>query len=291
MTVQSNSWAARTDRVPPHAWFMVSAVFHYLGPTFAVLLFPATGVLGVAWFRIVSAALVFAPMTRPWVTLKRASWTDRGLLLALGLCLAAMNCAFYLALERLPISLVAALEFVGTIGLAFFGLRSRRNLLAVAVVAAGALLLIDMVWVSDPLGLLWAFLNAVLFVVYVTIGHRIASRGAGQGVELLGGAMLIAGLVILPVGLGDVLAVLSDPLLVMAGIGVGISSSVIPYICDQLAMARLPRASFALLLAILPASATIIGAIVLAQFPSVRDLVGVGLVMAGVALHEPTKKA
>jgi inner membrane transporter RhtA len=269
---------------------MVSAVFHYLGPTFAVLLFPATGVLGVAWFRIVSAALVFAPITRPWLTVKRATWTDRALLVALGICLAAMNCAFYLALERLPISLVAALEFVGTIGIAFIGLRSRRNLLAILMVGAGALLLIDVVWVSDPLGLFWAFLNAALFVVYVVIGHKIASRGAGQGVELLGGAMLIAAIVILPIGLDDVLSVLSDPLLVMAGIGVGISSSVIPYVCDQLAMARLPRASFALLLAILPASATIIGAIVLSQFPSLRDLFGIGLIMIGVAVHEPAKR-
>ena len=118
------------ESVPPHAWFGISAIFHYLGPSFAVLLFPAVGVLGVAWFRIASAALIFAPYTRPWRTIRNADGKTRLLLLALGVCLAIMNMAFYLALERLPMSLVAAMEFVGTIGVALFGLRSPRNVVA-----------------------------------------------------------------------------------------------------------------------------------------------------------------
>ena len=77
--------------------------------------------------------------------------------------------------------------------------------------------------------------------------------------------------------------------LILAGIGVGLCSSVIPYICDQLAMSRLPRASFALLLALLPAMATIIGVVVLAQIPTALDLLGVLLVMLGVGLHKPTQ--
>ena len=115
------------EAVPPHAWFGVSAVFHYLGPSLAVLLFPVIGVLGVAWFRIASAALVFAPITRPWRTFARASGRERLLLVALGACLAVMNSAFYLALDRLPIALVAAIEFVDTIGIALWGLRTGRN--------------------------------------------------------------------------------------------------------------------------------------------------------------------
>src|SRR5216683_2866737 len=85
-------------RVPPQAWFVVSAVFHYLGPAFAVLLFPAVGVLGVAWFRIASAALVFAPITRPWRLFARFDRQERRLLVGMGACLALMNCCFYLAL-------------------------------------------------------------------------------------------------------------------------------------------------------------------------------------------------
>ncbi|TJV29273.1 MAG: EamA family transporter, partial [Mesorhizobium sp.] len=152
--------------LPPHVWFGVSAVFHYLGPAFAVLLFPHVGVLGMAWLRIVTAALVFAPLTRPWTVFARADRPTRLLLLAFGACLGVMNCSFYLALDRLPISLVAAIEFVGTIGVALIGVRSPRNLAALAIAVTGTLLLIDVKWSSDPIGLFWAFLNGALFVGY-----------------------------------------------------------------------------------------------------------------------------
>lgn len=131
------------NRVPPHAWFGISATFHYLGPSFAVLLFPSVGVLGVAWFRIASAALIFAPFTKPWETILRANHNTRWLLVGLGLCLAIMNTSFYLALDRLPMSLVAAMEFICTIGIALYGLRTRRNLLALLLATGGVLFLID----------------------------------------------------------------------------------------------------------------------------------------------------
>jgi len=273
--------------VPPQAWFGVSAVFHYLGPAFAVLLFPSVGVLGVAWLRIASAALLFAPVTKPWRTFARAQPRDRLLLVALGLCLAGMNCAFYLALDRLPISLVAAMEFVGTIGVALWGLRTGRNLIALVLAVAGVFVLINVQWSSDPAGLLWATLNAALFVAYIILGHRAAQAGASAGIERLGAAMLVAFVAVLPFGFLEAISAFRNPLLLGAAIGVGVCSSVIPYVCDQLAMSRLPRASFAVLMSILPASATIIGAIVLAQIPSLRDLLGLALVMLGVALHKP----
>ncbi|MET0574595.1 MAG: EamA family transporter [Mesorhizobium sp.] len=284
---QALTFSRIADKVPPHAWFAVSAVFHYLGPAFAVLLFPHVGVLGVAWLRIASAAAIFAPVTRPWRTLARAERHTRRLLFAFGICLAAMNCSFYLALDRLPISLVAAIEFVGTIGVALFGLRSRRNVAALAVAVAGTFLLIDVKWSNDPAGLGWAFLNGALFVTYIVLGHRLARAGASDGVVNLGAAMAIAFLFVLPFGFREAIAAFSSPLLLAAAIGVGICSSVIPYICDQLAMSRLPRASFALLLSLLPVTATVIGVIVLAQFPSPTDILGVMLVVSGVAIHKP----
>jgi inner membrane transporter RhtA len=273
--------------VPPHAWLGLSALFHYLGPSFAVLLFPAVGVLGVAWLRIVSAAAIFAPWTRPWRFLRRTDRRTRRLLVALGACLAIMNTSFYLALDRLPMSLVAAIEFVGTIALAVYGLRTGRNFLALALAVAGVFILIDVKWSSDPLGLAWAFLNGALFVGYIVIGHEISARGASGGVERLGAAMAISVLIVMPIGLREAVAVLGSLDLVLAGIGVGLCSSVIPYVCDQLAMSRLPRATFALLLALLPAAATLTGAIVLAQIPSATDVLGVVLVMVGVAVHKP----
>lgn len=276
-----------SERVPPQAWFGVSAVFHYLGPAFAVLLFPAIGVLGVAWFRIATAAFVFAPITKPWRTFARADAQTRALLIALGACLAAMNTSFYLALERLPMSLVAAMEFVAVLALALFGVRSWRNLAAFALVVAGVVILIDVAWVNDPVGLIWSALNAALFAAYVVLGHRAAQSGAGGGVERLGAAMFVALLLLIPVGLMEALKAFSMPVLILAGIGVGVASSVIPYVCDQLAMARLPRASFALMLSLLPAMATLIAALVLAQIPSTRDLFGIALVVLGIASHAP----
>lgn len=275
------------ESVPPHAWFAVSAVFHYLGPSFAVLLFPAVGVLGVAWFRIATAALVFAPFTKPWCTIRQADGRTRLLLIGLGACLAVMNTSFYLALDRLPMSLVAAMEFVGTIAVALFGLRTGRNLAALIVAVTGVFVLIDVKWSTDPVGLFWSALNAALFVGYIVLGHRAAEVGASGGVERLGAAMAIAFLMLMPIGFAEAIRAFGFFHLVLAGVGVGLCSSVIPYVCDQLAMSRLPRASFALLLALLPATATIIAALVLAQIPTLKDIFGVALVMAGIAMHKP----
>ena len=116
---------------------MVSAVFHYLGPAFAVLLFARVDVLGVAWLRIASAALVFAVWRRPWRVLAQLDGEARRLLLAWGAVLALMNCCFYLAIDRLPLGTVAAIEFLPVIALAALGARSTRNLGALLPRGAG----------------------------------------------------------------------------------------------------------------------------------------------------------
>jgi inner membrane transporter RhtA len=291
MTNQQTAFNKAAANVPPQAWFGVSAVFHYLGPSFAVLLFPAIGVLGVAWFRIASAAVIFAPFTRPWTVFLDADRNGRVLLIGLGVCLAVMNTAFYLALERLPMSLVAAMEFVGTIGVALYGLRTRRNAAALVLAVLGVVIIIDVKWSTDPLRLFWAVLNGAMFVGYIILGHKAAEGGASGGVDRLGAAMFIALVVLMPIGFTQAWQAFGTLDLVLAGIGVGICSSVIPYICDQMAMSRLPRSSFALLLALLPATATIIAAIVLAQIPTPQDILGVVLVMAGVAVHKPAEAA
>src|SRR3954462_2667443 len=106
------------ERVPPHVYFVGSAVFHYLGPSFAVLLFARVDALGVAWLRIASAALIFAAWRRPWSAFASLDGSGRRLLLAWGCVLALMNCCFYLAISREPLAMVAAIEFLPVVALA-----------------------------------------------------------------------------------------------------------------------------------------------------------------------------
>jgi inner membrane transporter RhtA len=281
-TAQPAGRKSPLDRVPPQSFFLVSAVFHYLGPSLAVLLFARVGVLGVAWLRIASAAVVFALWRRPWRQLAMSGprlWT----LLGLGVVLAAMNSCFYLAVDRLPLATVGTIEFLGTIVLAAAGARTRRNAGALALTVGGVALMTVVKFAGQPLGFVFAFANCALFMLYVILGHRVAGD---RGIDLLAAAMLIAAVVATPIGLPAALPAFGHPDLLLAGVGVGVCSSVIPYVTDQLAMARLTRDTFALMLALLPLSATLIGAIVLRQIPTPRDVVGVALVTAGVALHK-----
>ena len=274
------------NRVPPHAYFMVSAVFHYLGPSMAVLLFAYVTPPGVAWLRIASAGLVFALWRRPWRFLAKLSRADQGILVLLGLVLAAMNMVFYEAITRLPLATVGAIEFLGPVMVAAVGVRSGRNLAALVLAVAGAYVLTEVRLAGNVSGYAFAFANCGLFVLYILLGHRIASsNGGASGIDRLGGAMLIASVAALPFGFAAALPAFADPNLLAAAVGVGISSSVIPYICDQLAMRRLPRPTFALLLSLLPATATVIGLVVLHQTPGPAELLGILLVITGVALH------
>jgi inner membrane transporter RhtA len=270
---------------PPQLYFLVSAVFHYLGPAFAVLLFARMDVLGVAFLRIASAAAVFALWRRPWRAYARAEAGQRRTLLAWGAVLAVMNCCFYLAIDRLPLGTVAAIEFLPVVALAALGARTVRNGLALALAVPGVWLLTDVRLVAEPLGVLLAFANAALFAGYIVLGHRVARQGPAGGIDGLAASMLVAAVLVTPVGGWAASAAFTDPVALAAGAGVGITSSVIPYVFDQLAMARLARASYALLVSLLPATATVIGVVVLAQVPSPAEAAGVALVVAGVALH------
>jgi inner membrane transporter RhtA len=271
---------------PPQVYFIGSAVFHYLGPAFAVLLFVRVEALGVAWLRIASAAVIFALWRRP-------SWRlVDSTLIAWGAVLAVMNCCFYIAIDRLPLGTVAAIEFLPVIVLAALGARTPRNVAALLLAVPGVYLLTDVQLEGEPLGVAFAFANAVLFALYIILGHRVAQRGAAGGIDGLGASMLVALVAVTPLAGWAAVPAFGDPVAILAGIGVGVSSSVIPYVCDQLAMARLSRAAYALMVALLPATATVIGISVLGQIPSPVEVTGVLLVVGGVALHrEPATPA
>jgi len=306
---QPASLASKALNLPPASYFVVSAIFHYLGPALAVLLFAHVAALGVMWLRFAGAAVVFAVWRRPWRLAGRLDRRQRGTLLALGIVLAGMNAMFYLAIARLPLATVGAIEFLGTVVLAALGARSRRNIAALALTVAGVTALTVVQVAARPLGIALAFGNCAGFMLYVVLGHRIANtptpdtptpdttpnnttpqnttprNTTGTAIDQLGAAMLIGAVAATPVGFGAALPVFAHPAWLAWGIGVGVCSSVIPYVMDQLAMARLPRATFALMLALLPAFATITGAVVLGQIPTVRELAGIGLVIVGVAVH------
>jgi inner membrane transporter RhtA len=265
--------------LPPHVWFVGSAVFHYLGPAFAVLLFARVGPLGTGWLRIAAAAVVLAAWRRPWGLLR-----DRTLL-ALGAVLAVMNCCFYLAIDRLPLGTVAAIEFLPVIALAAIGARTARNGAALVLAVGGVYLLTGVRLAGEPLGFVLAFANAGLFALYIVLSHKVAQRSRLDG---LAASMLAALVVVTPLAGWDAVPALDDPIAIGAGIGVGVASSVIPYVCDQMAMARLPRATYALMVSLLPATATVIGVIVLSQLPTAQEVLGVALVVAGVAVHRET---
>jgi len=276
-----------TDRVPPHLWFVGSAVFHYLGPSFAVLLFAVVPVAGVAWLRIVSAALVFAVWRRPWRSFLASGRRPKMLTLGLGVLLAAMNLSFYNAIDRLPLGTVAGIEFVGPVILAVAGSRTRRNLLALSLAVVGVYLLTDIRIEGDPVGFAWAFTNAALFTGYIILAHQVAGTGGPAGpVDRLGMAMIVAAVAITPVGLGGAGPALGEWVAIAAGIGVGVSSSVIPYVFDQLAMRRLSRETYSVFVALLPAAAVVIGVIVLGQIPRPIEVAATGLIITGVLTHE-----
>jgi inner membrane transporter RhtA len=305
--------ASKALNLPPVSFFVVSAVFHYLGPALAVLLFTHVAALGVMWLRIAGAAVVFAVWRRPWRLAGRLDRRQRTTLLSLGIVLAGMNAMFYLAIARLPLATVGATEFLGTVVLAAFGARSRRNAMALVVTIAGVAALTVIQVAARPLGFVFAFGNCAGFMLYVVLGHRVANTTVPDttvpdkpaanttvpdkpaanasatkgiaGIDQLGAAMLIGAVVATPAGFSAALPAFTHPAWLAWGIGVGVCSSVIPYVMDQLAMARLPRATFALMLALLPAFATVTGAVVLGQIPTMRELAGIGLVIVGVAIH------
>jgi inner membrane transporter RhtA len=281
----STTWRRALATAPPQSFFVGSAIFHYLGPAFAVLLFARVSPLGVAWLRIASAAGIYAVWRRPWRRFNLLDRDERRTIAAMGAVLAVMNVCFYIAIDRLPLGTVAAIEFLPVIALAAYGLRTVQNGVAAALAVGGVYLLTDVRIAGEPLGVAVAFANAALFSLYVVLAHRVARHRAVGGIDGLGAAMLVAVAVATPLGGWAALPALVDPVAIGAGIGVGVTSSVIPYVCDQLAMARMQRATYALMVSLLPATATVVGIVVLAQLPSLAEAAGVALVAAAVAVH------
>ncbi|MDO8185408.1 EamA family transporter [Conexibacter sp. JD483] len=273
-------------RLPPQLLFVIGALTQYVGAGLAVLLFARVPVIGVAWLRVFAAAVVMAAWARPWRLADARGWTRERLLLVggFGLALAGMNGAFYLAIDRLPLGTAVALEFVGPIAVTAIGSHGRRDLITLATAAAGVLLLADVHVSGSPLGVALALAAGACWAGYVVLGHRVAADPGISGRPGLAAAMIAGTVALAPFGASSSLDAFTHPALLAACVGVGLMSSVIPYVLDQVAMARLPRARFALLLALLPATATVAGLVVLHQIPGIAETIGIALVVAATAL-------
>jgi inner membrane transporter RhtA len=203
----------------------------------------------------------------------------------MGCTLAVMNVCFYLAIDRLPLATVAAIEFLPVIALAALGARTVRNGFALAVAVGGVYLLTDVRLGGGAVGFAFAFLNAGLFALYIVLAHCVSRLRTMGGIDGVAAAMLVAFVVVTPIGGWQAASTIVDPVALAAGIGVGVSSSVIPYVCDQLAMRKMARSTYALLVSLLPATATVVGMIVLAQIPKPLEVLAIALVVGGVMLH------
>jgi inner membrane transporter RhtA len=196
-----------------------------------------------------------------------------------------MNVTFYLAIDRLPLGTAVAIEFCGPIAVAALGSRTRRDAAALALAAAGVLTLADVHLAASPDGLALAVAAGVAWAGYIVLGHRVAADGAIRPQDGLALGMAIGAAGFAPALVWSAVPALVSPALLAACLAVGVASSVVPYALEQLAMRRLPRARFALLLALLPATAAIVGAILLGQVPGLVEAVGIALVVVASMLR------
>ncbi len=271
------------DRVAPQALFVMGAVSQYVGSACAVLLFAAVPAAGVAWLRVVTSAVVLVAWRRPW----RARWSRERLVLvgAFGVALACMNLCFFLAIERLPLGTVVAIEFCGPIAVAAIGSRTRRDAAGLAIAVAGVLALADVHIAGSPVGFALAAGAGALWAAYIVLGHRVAADPQIRPQDGLALAMAIGAVALAPALFASAAPALVSAPLLAACVAVGVASSVVPYALEQTAMRRLPRARFALLLALLPATAAVIGAIVLGQVPGLVEAAGIVLVVVAASLR------
>ena len=253
----------------------------YLGAATAFELFDEMGPGTVALLRVAGAGAVLVVLRRSW----RRHWSriELAWTAAFGAALASMNLFFYLAIERMPLGNSVAIEFIGPIAVAAFGTRTVRSGWALAFAVAGVVALAGFAPPEAQLGALFSLIAGMLWAGYIILGHRVAR--SPMAVDGLGVGMLIGALVISPAGVSGLDAGVAAPLLLAGGVAAGVLSNVIPYGIDQVVMQRLARARFALLQALLPVTATLIGLVWLSQVPSLREVAGIAAVIAAIVIN------
>ena len=271
---------ARPKQPPPEALFVLGGISQYLGAATAVGLFAQIAPASVALLRVLAASLVIIGFRRSW----RRSWSKHDLVWAgaFGVVLALMNLLIYLAMDRLPLGNAVAIEFLGPVAVAAIGTRTVRSTLALVLAASGVLVLAGLQSEGTLVGVIFALLAGAMWAGYIVLGHRVARDG--PAVDGLGVGMLIGALVICPLGLGGGGDAFASPGRLALALATGLLSNVIPYGIDQLVMSKITRARFALLQALLPVTAAVIGFLALSQSPGVAECFGIGAVMLAIAI-------
>ena len=270
------------SKAQPEALFVLSAVAQYIGAVIAVLLFDQVEPQTVAWFRIIGASIALLVVSRGW----RSGWTRPQLIsvAVFGITTALMNICFYLAIDRIDLGKGVTIEFIGPITVAAIATRSIRNGVALAFAIVGVVVL-GGVEVADNLdGLFFILLASALWAGYIVFGSRVAH--VDRGVAGLGLGLCIGAIATTPIGAPWSGPVWLSPTLLAACLLVGVFSNAIGYGIDQFTMRRIPIRRFSLLLALLPVTASVIGWIALDQQPSGLDIIGIALVLVGVAVQE-----
>ncbi|MGE3286687.1 MAG: DMT family transporter [Pseudonocardia sp.] len=268
-------------RVPAPLLFVLGGISMYVGAALAVGLFDRLSPSAVAVLRLLGAAAVLLAWRRPG----RSAWRGPVLVgaVAFGLATGLMNLAFYEAIARLPLGTAVAIEFCGPVVVAAVASRRPRDVAAVVLAAVGVLLIADVRWSGSPSGVLWALAAATMWAAYILLARRVAVTGAGLDGMAVG--FTVAAVLLSPVLLLSPLTPLADSDVVLLAVGVGVLSSVIPYVLDQIVLRRVGQARFAVMLALLPATATVIGFVALRQVPGALEAAGIAAVVVAVALR------
>ena len=266
----------------PEALFVLSAIAQYIGAAIAVMLFDEVEPQTVAWFRLIGATIALLVVSRGWWK----GWTRRQLVAAgvFGIATALMNTFFYLAIDRIDLGKAVTIEFIGPIAVAAAATRSVRNAVALLFAVGGVMVLGKGEIDGNAIGLLFILLASTMWAVYIVVGSRVAQLD--RGVAGLGVGLAIGSLVMTPVGAPWSGPVWASPTLLALCLLVGVFSNAIGYGIDQFVMRRIPIRRFSVLLALLPVTALAVGWIALDQQPSGLELVGVALVLVGVATQE-----
>ena len=278
--MRSPSGFART--ASPEALFAISGICQYAGAAIAVTLFQELPPATVAFFRVAAGAVIVLMLSARH--LRRWTAADLRAAAIFGIATALMNLCFYLAIDRLPLGKSVVLEFIGPISVAAVLTRTRRNTIALLLAAGGVAILSGVEIGGEPLGIAFILGASAMWAAYIVLGRRVASLDRGLSGLAIG--LVIGSLVILPFGISGVGEVFSSSRLLYQCLLVGLLSSAVGYTIDQFVIRRIPIRRFALLLALLPVTAMVVGYIALDQRPTPIDLIGAGLVIAGVVTQE-----